>query len=99
MTGVSIDFSLPLLAGARTGLHTVAAMSHRLVVASRHTDPRSTATTRAAAALGYHGVSIEVADLFVTREGRLRRADGFPPHVERFERAGYTVAGLLAQEP
>ena len=68
MTGVSIDFSLPLLAGARTGLHTVAAMSHRLVVASRHTDPRSTATTRAAAALGYHGVSIEVADLFVTDE-------------------------------
>lgn len=42
---------------------------------------------------------VEVADLFVTREGRLRRADGFPPHVERFERAGYDVAGLLAQEP
>ncbi len=68
MTGTSIDFSLPVLAGARTGLHTVAAMSHRLVVASRHTDPRSTAATRAAEALGYRGVSIEVADLFVTDE-------------------------------
>lgn len=40
---------------------------------------------------------IEIADLFVTHDGRLRRAGGFPPHVERFERAGYDVATLLGQ--
>ncbi|MDQ2756850.1 MAG: CpaF/VirB11 family protein, partial [Actinomycetota bacterium] len=41
---------------------------------------------------------IEVADLFGRREGVLRRLDGFPPHQDRFERAGYDVAALLAQE-
>jgi len=44
------------------------------------------------------GDVVEVADLFHTRSGVLRRADGFPPHVERFERAGYRVTALLAQE-
>jgi len=43
------------------------------------------------------GGVIEIADLFVTRQGQLRRADGFPPHREAFERAGYDVAALLAQ--
>ena len=41
---------------------------------------------------------IEVADLFARRQGVLRRLDGFPPHQDRFERAGYDVAALLAQE-
>lgn len=40
---------------------------------------------------------IEVADLFVTRDGVLRRADGFPPRREAFERAGFDVTALLAQ--
>ena len=42
------------------------------------------------------GDVIEVADLFVSQGGVLRRADGFPPHREAFERAGYDVAALLA---
>ena len=41
---------------------------------------------------------VEVAELFVTRGGRLVRGDGYPPHRERFERAGYEVAALLAQD-
>ncbi len=44
------------------------------------------------------GDVVEVADLFTTQDGVLRRGDGFPPHPERFERAGYRVAELLAQE-
>ena len=44
------------------------------------------------------GDVVEIADLFVTRSGRLQRADGFPPHVERFEAAGYDLTTLLAQE-
>ncbi len=42
------------------------------------------------------GDVVEVADLFVRQRGILRRADGFPPHREAFERAGFDVAALLA---
>ena len=43
------------------------------------------------------GDVVEIADLFVQRRGELVRADGFPPHRDRFERAGFDVAALLAQ--
>ncbi|WP_109473197.1 CpaF family protein [Ornithinimicrobium cavernae] len=39
---------------------------------------------------------VEVADIFVTRRGVLVRGDGFPPHQERFERAGHDLVALLA---
>ncbi|MQA79175.1 MAG: CpaF family protein [Streptosporangiales bacterium] len=42
------------------------------------------------------GDVIETADVFVTREGRLVRADGYPPHPDRFERAGHDLRALLA---
>jgi pilus assembly protein CpaF len=38
---------------------------------------------------------IEVEDLFVTRANRLARADGYPPHPERFEAAGFDLRTLL----
>ena len=38
---------------------------------------------------------VEIAELFVQRDGELVRGDGFPPHQERFARAGYDVAHLL----
>lgn len=38
---------------------------------------------------------VEVADLFTRRQGRLVRGSGFPPHVDRFEAAGYDLAELL----
>jgi pilus assembly protein CpaF len=38
---------------------------------------------------------VEIADLFTTRGGRLVRAEGFPPQVDRFEAAGYDLAWLL----
>ena len=44
------------------------------------------------------GDVVEVADLFVTRGHALVRADGFPPHPERFEWAGIDLAGLLVPE-
>lgn len=40
---------------------------------------------------------VETADLFATRNGVLQRAEGFPPHPERFARAGIDVAALLRQ--
>ena len=41
------------------------------------------------------GDVVETADVFTTRGGQLVRADGFPPHPERFDRAGYDLARLL----
>lgn len=41
---------------------------------------------------------VEVADIFVHREGQLVRADGQPPHADRFASAGYDIAQLLATE-
>lgn len=38
---------------------------------------------------------VEAAELFTTRDDRLMRAEGFPPHVERFARAGIDVVALL----
>ncbi|MDQ1666503.1 MAG: pilus assembly protein CpaF, partial [Actinomycetota bacterium] len=43
------------------------------------------------------GDVVEAAELFVTRGGRLVRADGWPPHPERFDRAGLDVGSLLSQ--
>jgi pilus assembly protein CpaF len=40
---------------------------------------------------------VEAEDIFVTRNGRLVRGNGFPPHPERFARAGLDLAGLLGQ--
>ena len=39
---------------------------------------------------------VEIADVFTSRDGRLVRADGYPPHPERFAAAGFDLAGLLA---
>lgn len=40
---------------------------------------------------------VETADVFTTRGGQLVRADGFPPHRDRFERIGVDVAALLSR--
>lgn len=39
---------------------------------------------------------VEIADIFTTVDGRLARAQGFPPHPERFARHGYDLPALLA---
>jgi pilus assembly protein CpaF len=41
------------------------------------------------------GGVIETADVFTTRERRLLRADGYPPHAERFDAAGFDLPALL----
>lgn len=41
------------------------------------------------------GEVIETADIFVRRDGSLRRANGYPPHAERYEAAGFELATLL----
>jgi len=42
------------------------------------------------------GDVIETADIFTTEGDRLVRAEGYPPHPDRFARLGLDLAGLLA---
>jgi hypothetical protein len=42
---------------------------------------------------------IETSDIFVTRGGRLERADGYPPHPDRFEAAGIDLISALGIAP
>jgi pilus assembly protein CpaF len=42
------------------------------------------------------GLVVETEDLYATRDDRLARADGYPPHPERFARLGIDLAELLA---
>ncbi len=93
--------TLPLLAGenvsSRFVVPTVAAAIDIVVQVALERDGVRRVREIVAVPGRAEGDIIEVADLFVTRGGRLRRADGFPPHRESFERAGYELAALLAQ--
>jgi len=93
--------TLPLLAGenvsARFVVPTVAASIDLVVHAALERDGRRTVGEIAAVPGRVEGDVVEIADLFVRRGGELVRADGFPPHADRFERAGHDLSALLAQ--
>ncbi len=95
--------TLPLLAGenvaARFVVPTVAASVDLVVHLSLERDGRRVVREVAAVPGRVEEDVVEIADIFVRRDGELRRADGFPPHAERFERAGFDVAALLTREP
>ena len=42
---------------------------------------------------------IETADIFTTRGDQLERAGGFPPHADRYERAGVDLISALGHHP
>ena len=42
---------------------------------------------------------VETAEVFTTRAGQLRRGDGWPPHPDRFARAGHDLAALMDEQP
>lgn len=91
--------TLPLLAGEN--------VSHRFVVPTVATsvdvvvhlamDVEGQRRVREIVALPgrIEGDVVEVADIFATRGHRLVRAEGWPPHRDRFMRAGYDLARLL----
>ena len=94
--------TLPLLAGENVGsrfvVPTVAGSIDLVVHAALEHDGVRRVREVVAVPGRVEGDVVETADIFTQREGRLCRADGFPPHAERFRRAGYDVATLLAQE-
>jgi pilus assembly protein CpaF len=98
--------TLPLLAGENVGhafvVPTVAS-SVDLVVHTRSDNRGHRRIGEIVAVPGRvegarDGSVIEIEDVFTTRNNRLVRADGFPPHAERFEAAGFNLLELLAQE-
>jgi pilus assembly protein CpaF len=92
--------TLPLLAGQNVSaafvVPTVAA-SVDLVV---HLAADASGHRRVREIVGVPGRSeagvIETTDIFTSQDGRLDRADGFPPRVERYQAAGIDVAAMLA---
>jgi pilus assembly protein CpaF len=94
--------TLPLLAGENVGsrfvVPTVAGSIDLVIQIALERDGVRRVREIVAVPGRVEGDVIEIADIFVTRAGQLVRADGFPPHVDRFERAGYDISALLARE-
>jgi pilus assembly protein CpaF len=94
--------TLPLLAGENVGhtfvVPTVASCVDVVVHTAKDGSGHRRVREIVAVPGRVEGDVVEVADLFVTRGGRLVRADGYPPHPERFEWAGLDLPRLLAQE-
>ena len=94
--------TLPLLAGENVGhsfvVPTVASSVDIVVHAMSDSDGTRRVREIIAVPGRVEGDVVETADLYVTRHGRLVRAEGWPPHQERFARAGYDLAALLQDD-
>ena len=91
--------TLPLLAGENIGtafvVPTVASSVDLVVhVGTDVTGHRRVREIVALPGRAENGV-IETADIFTTRDGRLVRASGYPPHADRFAARGLDLASLL----
>jgi len=94
---------LPLLAGENVGHAFVVPTVAGCVDIVVHLAPDGTGRRRVREIVAVTGRVesdvVETAQLFHTRDDRLVRAEGWPRHLDRFERAGIDVARLLAGEP
>lgn len=91
--------TLPLLAGENVShgfvVPTVASSVDLVVHVARDSLGHRRVREVVAVPGRVEGDVVEVADIFVSRGDRLVRADGWPPHVERFANAGFDLADLL----
>lgn len=91
--------TLPLLAGPNVGagfvVPAVAGSIDLVVHAAMERDGRRRVREVVALPGRVEGDVVEMAEIFHSRGGRLVRGDGFPPHPERFVRAGIDVEALL----
>lgn len=91
--------TLPLLAGPNVGssfvVPTVASSIDLVVQVGLERNGRRSVREISALPGRVEGDVVEVAELFVGREGDLRRGNGFPCHEDRFAQAGYNLTELL----
>jgi pilus assembly protein CpaF len=91
--------TLPLLAGENVShnfvVPTVAASVDLVVHVGRDSLGHRKLREIVAVPGRVEGDVVETADLFTTKDGRLVRADGWPPHQDRFTAAGYDLVRLL----
>jgi pilus assembly protein CpaF len=91
--------TLPLLAGENIGhafvVPTVAASVDLVVHVGSDPDGRRRVREVVAVPGRAEDGVIELADVFTTRDDRLVRGSGYPPHCERFAAAGFDLPGLL----
>jgi pilus assembly protein CpaF len=91
--------TLPLLAGSNVAsgfvVPTVASSIDIVVHLALHADGRRRVQEIVALPGRVESDVVEVADIFVSRNGEMVRGAGFPPHGERFVRAGHDLAQLL----
>jgi pilus assembly protein CpaF len=91
--------TLPLLAGENVSaafvVPTVAASIDLVVHLGLAADGRRSVREIVGVTGRVEGDTIETEDIFVPDDGRLVRAQGFPPHGERYARAGIDLAATL----
>lgn len=91
--------TLPLLAGENIGSRFVVPTVASCVDLIVHLRVDSDGSRRVSEIAGVPGRVendvIELEPIFHRRGDSLVRADGYPPHAERFERAGYRLSALL----
>jgi len=94
--------TLPLLAGENVGhsfvVPTVASCVDLVVHIAKDAQGHRRVREVVAIPGRVEGDVVETADIFTTRGGRLVRADGYPPHAERYDWIGADLPRLLAQE-
>lgn len=92
--------TLPLLAGenvtAQFVLPTVASAVDLVVHLDLDSEGRRSVREILAVTGRVEGSVVETAVVFSRSGGALRRGGGFPPHPERFERAGFDLPALLS---
>jgi pilus assembly protein CpaF len=92
--------TLPLLAGENVGsrfvVPTVAASLDLVVQIGMDADGGRRVREVVAVPGRVESDVVETADVFTRRGRALVRADGYPPHPDRFAQAGFDVAALLA---
>jgi pilus assembly protein CpaF len=94
--------TLPLLAGENVGhafvVPTVASCVDLVVHIAKDGQGHRRVREIVAVPGRVEGDVVETADVFTNRGGRLVRADGYPPHAERYEWVGADLPRLLAQD-
>ena len=92
--------TLPLLAGENVSaafvVPTVASAIDIVVHLEKSKDGRRRVREIAAVPGRVEDGVVEVSQLFWAGTRGLERADGFPPHRERFERSGFNIAEIFA---